>query len=160
MIVELKRWWADRTDREQKMLSLMLVFVTLFLLWFAIWKPIASGLRAAHMRYDRAIVDLASVKGKAAALKSIRARPAQPLGVPVAAFVGQAASDAGFTLSRAEPVGTDGIAIAIVSAKSPALLAWLGQLEGRGLFVSEISIRPNSDMTIAAEALLKLRPES
>lgn len=160
MMLQFKNWWSARTDREQKMLMLMVAVVSLFLMWFAVWQPVTSGLRSAHMRYDRAIIDLASVKEKAVALKAIRARPVQPLGVPLASFVGQAASEAGFTLSRSEPVGTDGITIAIVSAKSPALMAWFAQLENRGLFVSEISIRPNSDMTIAAEAVLKLRSES
>jgi general secretion pathway protein M len=160
MSSDLKLWWSARTDREQKMLAFMVVVVSLFFLWFAVWQPLANGLRSAQSRYDRAVVDLATVKDKANTLKALRARPVQPLGVPVTSFVSQAASEAGFTLSRAEQAGTDGVAIAIVSAKSPALMAWLSNLEARGIFVSEISIRPNSDRTIAAEAVLKMRSES
>lgn len=160
MIINLQQWWSARSNREQKMLAAMMAVICLFLLWFGVWQPLANGLRSAHSRFDRAVVDLATVKEKATALKTLRARPVQPLGVPLTSFVSQSASDAGFTLSRAEPSGTDSVAIAIVSAKSPALMAWLSTLEVRGIFVSEISIRPNSDRTIAAEATLKMRSES
>lgn len=160
MIVNVKQWWSDRSDRERKMLAVMVAVIGLFLLWFAVWQPLTNGLRSAQSKYDRAVVDLATVKDKTTALKTLRARPVQPLSVPVTSFVSQSASEAGFTLSRAEPSGTDGVAIAIVSAKSPALMAWLSTLEIRGIFVSEISIRPNSDRTIAAEAILKMRSDS
>jgi general secretion pathway protein M len=83
----------------------------------------------------------------------------QPLGAPVPAFVSQSAGEAGFTLSRTDPVGTNGVAIAIVAAKSPVLFDWLNSLDARGIFVSQLTIRTNSDMTIAVDATLNARGE-
>jgi general secretion pathway protein M len=158
-MAQFQTWWAERSQREQWMLGVMVAAIAAFLLWFAVLLPLASALERARVRHDQAVVDLATVRGKASALKSILAKPMLPLGAPVATFVSQSAGEAGFTLSRSDPVGTNGVAISIVAAKSPALFDWLGSLDARGIFVSQLSIRTNSDMTIAVDATLNARGE-
>jgi general secretion pathway protein M len=159
MITQFRNWWSDRSPREQWMLGFMVAAIAAFLAWFAVLMPIARALERTRMRHSQAVVDLATVRGKAVALKAILAKPAPSLGVPVPAFVSQSAGEAGFTLSRTDPVGTNGVAIAIVAAKSPALFDWLGTLDARGIFVSQLTIRTNSDMTIAVDATLNARGE-
>lgn len=159
MIEQLRTWWGERSPREQWMLGAMTSVIAAFLLWFAVITPLASGLERARARHNQAVIDLATVRGKASALKAILAQPVLPLGAPVPAFVSQSASDAGFTLSRTDPVGTNGVAITIAAAKSPALFNWLKSLDARGIFVSQLSIRINSDMTVAADATLGARGE-
>lgn len=159
MIAQLRNWWGERSPREQWMLGAMVAAIAAFLMWFAVLTPLASGLERARARHNQAVIDLATVRGKAAALKSLLAKPALPLGAPVSAFVSQSAGEAGFTLSRTDPVGTNGVAIAIVAAKSPALFDWLNSLDARGIFVSQLTIRINSDMTIAVDATLNARGE-
>lgn len=159
MMASIRNWWAQRSQREQWMLGVMIVLILAFLAWFAVLMPIMGGLERARIRHDQAALDLATVQGKAKALKAILAKPALPLGAPVPAFVSQSAGEAGFTLSRADAVGTNGVTISIVSAKSPALFAWLNSLDARGIFVSQLSIRTNSDMTIAVDATLSARAE-
>lgn len=159
MMTRWSQWWGERSQREQVMLSVMIAAILMFLAWFLIVRPVIDGLKLERARFDRAVVDLATVTAKADALKALKAKPTPRLNVPIAAFVTQSASEVGFTLTRTDPVGTDSVAIAILSAKTPALLGWLGDLESRGLFVSELSIRPNNDMTVAIEAVLKARTE-
>jgi general secretion pathway protein M len=159
MITQLRNWWGDRSLREQWMLGIMLTAITAFLTWFAVLIPLAKGLEHARTRHNQAVVDLATVSEKATALKSILAKPTPPLGAPVPAFISQLAGEAGFTLSRADPVGTNGVAIVIVAAKSPALFDWLSSLDARGIFISQLTIRTNSDMTIAVDAMLNARSE-
>jgi general secretion pathway protein M len=159
MIAQFRTWWGERSPREQWMLGAMAAAIAAFLMWFAVLMPLASGLERARARHNQAVVDLATVRGKASALKAILAKPALPLGAPVPAFVNQSAGEAGFTLSRIDPVGTNGVAIAIVAAKSPALFDWLNSLDARGIFVSQLTIRTNSDMTIAVDATLNARGE-
>jgi general secretion pathway protein M len=157
MMGQARLWWSERSSREQWMLGLMVASIMAFLIWFAVLMPLSSGLERARARHTQAVTDLASVQGKAKALKAILAKPVPPLGAPLPAFVSQSAGEAGFTLSRTDPVGTNGVAIAIVSAKSPALFDWLNSLDARGIFVSELIIRTNSDMTIAVDATLNAR---
>ena len=159
MMAGLRNWWAERSQREQWMLGVMMALILAFLAWFAVLMPIAAGLERARARHNQAVIDLASVQGKAKALQALLAKPALPLGAPLPAFIDQSASEAGFTLSRNDAVGTNGVTISIVSAKSPALFNWLNSLEARGIFVSQLSIRTNSDMTIAADATLNARRE-
>jgi general secretion pathway protein M len=157
MIAPLRTWWGQRSPREQWMLDVMITAIAAFLCWFAILMPLGDALDRARSRHTQAVTDLATVRGKAAALKALLAKPALPLGAPLPAFVSQSAGEAGFTLSRTDPVGTNGVAIAIVAAKSPALFDWLNSLDARGIFVSQLTIRINSDMTIAVDATLNAR---
>jgi general secretion pathway protein M len=157
MTESLRNWWAERSTREHWMLGTMFALIFVFFIWFAVVIPTINGLDRARARHAQAVVDLATVRSKAAALKSMLAKPAIPLGAPIPAFVSQSAGEAGFTLSRADPVGTDSVAITIVSAKSAALFDWINALDARGIFVSQLSIRTNSDMTIAVEATFKAR---
>ena len=158
-MAQFRNWWGERSPREQWMLGVMTAAIAAFLAWFAVLMPLASGLERARIRHNQAVTDLATVRGKTAALKVILAKPAIPLGAPLPAFVSQSAGEAGFTLSRTDPVGTNGVAIAIVSAKSAALFDWLSGLDARGIFVSQLTIRTNSDMTIAVDATLTARGE-
>jgi general secretion pathway protein M len=152
-------WWAERSRRERHMLVIMLAMVAAFAAWFLVWQPISKSLVAARIRHEQAVRDVAGVAAKAAQLKAILATPAATPGGPVPSYVSQSASNAGFTLSRADPVGTDGVTISIVSAKSPALFAWLATLDAGGIFVAQLDIRPNTDATIAVDATLKARPQ-
>jgi general secretion pathway protein M len=158
-MAQFRNWWGERSPREQWMLSLMVTTIAAFLVWFAVLMPLAKGLERARTRHNQAVVDLTTVRGKAAALKAIRAKPAPLLGAPLPTFISQSGGEAGFTLSRADPVGTNGVAISIVAAKSPALFDWLNSLDARGIFVSGLTIRTNSDMTIAVDATLNARGE-
>lgn len=159
MSERIQLWWAERSRREQYMLAVMLAMVAAFVAWFLVWQPISKGLAAARIRHELAVRDVASVAGKAAQLKAIMASPAASPGGPVPSYVTQSASEVGFTLSRADPVGTDGVAIAIVSAKSPALFTWLATLDAAGIFVTQLDIRRNADTTIAVDVTLKARAQ-
>lgn len=160
MITTLQTLWAERSQREQWLLGIMFALLGAFALWFLVLVPLRSGLEAAKLRHERAVHDAATVRAKATALKALTANPPPALGAPVPSFVAQSATDAGFTLSRNDPAGSDGAIISIVSAKAPAFFAWIAQLETRGVFVDRVSIRTNSDATVAVDAQLKFRARS
>ncbi len=157
MIERATIWWAERSVRERTMLSVMTVFIALFLIWIAVVSPLISGLEASKARHMRSVTDLASVQTKSAALRKLKTNPPPPLGAPVTIFVALSAGEVGFTLSRNDAVGTDRASISIASAKPPALFDWLTAIDARGVFVDQIMIRPNSDATVSVEATLKAR---
>ena len=63
----------------------------------------------------------------------------------------------GFTLSRLDPLDGDHVTIAISTARSPALFKWLGVLDNEGIIVDKLTLRPNSDATLAVEGVLRVR---
>lgn len=157
MIETARTWWAARSVREQTMLSIMAAALALVGGWFGVISPILSSADRAEQRYGEAVTEISVVKAKASELKSLISAPPAPLGMPVSAFVSQTAIDAGFKLARLDPVGTESVAIAIDSAKSPALFAWITVLSGRGIFVKRLTVRTNDDATIKVDATFSVR---
>ena len=157
MMPQLRDWWALRSPREQVMLGVLGGIVLATLIWLVIIRPLAPAVAAAEARHSAAVTTLGEARAQAAALTFLRKNPPPPLGAPVADVVRSAAADAGFTLTRADPVGGDGIIVSIVSAKSPAFFDWVQTLQRRGVFVDQMSIRTNTDATIAIDAQFKAR---
>jgi Type II secretion system (T2SS), protein M len=93
--------------------------------------------------------------GLAFCSRSRRDCPRRALGSPIAAFVSSSASEAGFTLSHADPVGPDAVIVALTTAKSPAFFAWVDIMQRRGVFVERAAINTNSDATIRVDATFK-----
>jgi general secretion pathway protein M len=155
MIPALQNWWVQRSTREHYMLAILFALTAMLFLWGAILSPLGNSLDSARLRHARAVDDLAKITQKAAAYTAVKANLPEPLGAPIAAFVSTSGADAGFQLSRVDPSGPDSVNIALTSAKSIAFFNWINTLERRGLIVESISIRPNSDATIAVEASLK-----
>jgi type II secretory pathway component PulM len=155
MMAPLQTWWVERSIREQRMLVVLVFFLAAIFLWFGVLQPVQTGLSAARARHMQVNTALESVTAKAAAFKQIIANPPAPLGSPIAAFVSSSASEAGFTLSRADPVGPDAVIVALTSAKSPAFFAWVDIMRRRGVFVERAAINTNSDATIRVDATFK-----
>jgi len=157
MMQALRSFWIERTDRERQLLTVMLVLFAIVVLWFGIVRPLADGLIAAEARLDRASVESGQVASRAEALKRASRGRAPALGTTLALAVGQAGSNAGFTLSRLDAQGDDRLIVAVPAAKSPALFSWLNGLARKGIFVEKIAVRPNSDATLAVDATLRVR---
>lgn len=155
MIDAARLWWAERAQREQILLIIMAVFLLIVFLWLGITRPLFAGAEAARLRHEKAVIDEATVQIKARALKAALAAPSVALDGPLQTVITQSASDAGFTLSRVDPTGMDAVSVTLVSAKSPAFFAWLNKLNAQGIFAEQVSVRTNTDATIAADALLK-----
>lgn len=150
-------WWAERSPREQIMLRVLGGLLALFLVWLLILRPLGPAREAAEARHARAVDTLAEAHAQAAALRQLRKNPPPPLGSPIAEFVRAAANETGFQLSRADPVGGDGVIISIVSAKPAAFFDWTANLERRGVFIEQLTVRTNPDATIGVDAQLRAR---
>ncbi len=157
MKAQLIALWAERSEREQLMLGILAAIGLPVLIWLVVIRPIGPALEAAEARHRAAVDTLAEARSQAAALAFLRKNPPPPLGAPVADVVKAAAADTGFTLSRADPVGGDGIIVSIVSAKPAAFFEWAQGLQRRGVFIDQLSIRPNPDATVAIDAQFRAR---
>ena len=153
MIERLKVWYSDRSPREQRMLGIMMALLVIVVGWLAILRPLDSGLAQARADHALAIMRLERVRGDARALESGRAVATDS----AQALVSRLADQAGFSPTRLDPGAEGRVLTGLASAKPVALTRWLEALEAQGVFVEQISIRPNSDATLAVDATFRAR---
>lgn len=154
MINHWKARWVMMTVRERVLILVMLGLLAVVVLWLGIVRPVNDGLansRAAHTlavdragRIDAAVLALRRTAGAVPVLEGALDQ-----------VIVQSATEAGFTLDSQNAVGPDRLAIAIGSARPPALFAWLAALESRGVGVETITVQPGANGTVSARILLR-----
>ena len=150
-------WWSGRSERERIMLSIMGALVALLLFWLLLIRPIDAAKARAEQRLDVATLAAGKVAAVADQVRVSRTRPAPAMSAVLPVVVGKAAEGAGFTLSRLDPQGPDRVTIGISTARSPALFGWLALLAQQGVIVERLTLRTNSDATLAVEGVLRVR---
>lgn len=153
----LRLLWAERSPREQQLLMVMFALFAVVLLVFGILRPLASAKVAAQDRLDRVTIESGQIAAAVETLRDAKKGAPPPLTGTLVLAVTQSAGTAGFTLSTVDPQGDDRVGIALPSAKSPALFAWLRTLAQQGVFVERMTMRTNADATLAVEGTLRHR---
>lgn len=156
MIANARDWWAGRDQRERLLLGVMFALIGVLFLWLAVIRPINSGRDAAQIRLNAASLDAGRIAAVAEALTRARKTAPPSLTVTLPVAVGQAAEANGFTLSRLDGQG-EHVTIAISSARAQALFIWLRALEQQGIIVDKLTLRTNSDATLAVEGVVRTR---
>ncbi|HVJ00003.1 MAG TPA: type II secretion system protein GspM [Sphingomonas sp.] len=154
MMVPFRTWWIARNSREKRMLGVMLMLLAIVVGWLGIFRPVTHGLTDAETAHRAAVDRAARINASVTLLRDARPRETPPAG-PLDQVIAQSAAEAGFTLGGNTPTGADSVSITIGSARAPALLAWLGSLEARGLTIDAATIQPGANRTIAARITLR-----
>ena len=158
MMTGLTSWFRGRSQREQRLLLAMLAVAAVVLAWVALVRPLGDGLASARERHGAAVVALAEARGQAEQIRLLEQRRPTTAGEPLPTLVGNAASEAGFQLSRLEPQPGGGVLVAIEAAKPEALFGWVAQMEGpRGLIVDRLNATANADRTLAVQVTFRTR---
>ena len=153
MMQQFRLFWFQRSERERQLLMVMAGLLALTIGWLGVITPINAARASAQARLDVATSDASQITAAAGALRAVRTAP--PLVEPLNEIVGKASTDAGFQVSRLDPQGNGRIAVAIGTARSPALFAWLTALDRRGVIVDKLTLRANSDSTLAVDGVLR-----
>lgn len=157
MMAQALLWWSGRSERERILLGIMGALIGLLLFWLLIIRPIDSAKASAQQRLDVATEAAGRVAAVADSVRQARRLAPVSLAASLPSAVGKAAEGAGFTLSRLDPQGPDRVVIGISTARSPALFGWLAALQQQGVIVERMTLRTNSDATLAVEATLRVR---
>jgi general secretion pathway protein M len=157
MIERARYWWSGRSTREQGLLGVMVVLFGLLLFWALIIRPIDAARLAAIQRLDAATLASGRVSAAAESIRDARRTAPPTLSATLPVAVGQAAETAGFTMARLDAQGADRVTIAISTARSPALFAWFAVLSKQGVVVDRVTLRTNSDATLAVEGVLRVQ---
>ncbi len=154
MMDGLKGWWRTRTVREQRLLLAGGGLAAVVLAWLLIVRPLDSALAEQKARHDRAVIALAQVEARAEAIDAVRASGGNRPSGRIADLVTAEAVRTGFTVTDTDPVGTNGVRVAIAAVRPQTFFAWVADLETRlGLTVAQLTARPNSDETLSVEVV-------
>jgi general secretion pathway protein M len=157
MMEQTLLWWSGRSERERILLGVMGALIALLLFWLLVLRPIDNAKTAALQRLDAATEAAGRVAAVADGVRQARRLAPASLSAALPVAVGQAAEGAGFTLSRLDAQGPDRVVIGISTARSPALFGWLAALQRQGVIVERMTLRTNSDATLAVEGTLRVR---
>jgi general secretion pathway protein M len=151
MIASLTRWWQALSLREQRLVGVAGALAAVVLLWL-ILRPLVGYLGGLGEQHKLAVERAARVEAKAALLKGVAAPAGSGVTGPLDQWLGQSAGDTGLTLDRNEARGEGAATIAIASARGPAAIGWLAQLEGQGVVIDRLAITPGTDGSVAVTA--------
>lgn len=154
MIARLKTWFDGRSRREKWMILFMLALLAVTAVWIIVL-PIDEALSSARRRNVDAAIRLAQTRGQVDAVKALRRARPEVLADPIDAIVRQSASSAGFAL---DSVAVDGVRLRVHlnSARGGALLAWLGELEEKGVLVDQLNVTDAGSHTVAADITFRM----
>lgn len=157
MTIALRRWFAERSLRERRLILVMLALAAITLMYVLVIMPVREGLSSSRARYTDAVVRLGKAQAALAQVKATQRRAAPPLAGALTDAVRTSAEGAGLTLSTLEPDGVDRARAGIASARAGALSAWVAGLETGGVLVDTLTIAANGDGTVNAQLVLMRR---
>jgi general secretion pathway protein M len=158
MIVRFSDWWRLRNPREQRLLLVMAALFLVVFAWLLVIRPLGDRLADARERHGRAVLALAAIRDQADAIARLERGGPAAAGGAVTDLVSMAAREAGFADAAIVAEGSGGARVSIAAARAQAFFGWIADLQRRhGLIVDQVSVRTNSDSTLAVELSVRGR---
>lgn len=147
------QWWAGRSRRERGLLVTMAALAVPVLSWLLVLMPLDRGLESARAEHWSATQRLIQVRSDADSVQGANSVAREAAQV----IAERSAAAAGFAPTRLDPMPDGTVSVSFGAAKPAALSRWIRGLDGEGLFVDTINVRPNADGTVAVDATLRPR---
>ena len=152
----MRRWFAERSLREKRLILIMLTLMALTLVWLLLIRPLGDALSSERQRHGDAVVRLGQTAAAVDAIRQSR-RAGAPLTGSLADVVRARAVDAGFTVATLDEDGPGRVRVGIAGARPAALVPWLARLEGNGVLVDTATRTDKGDRTVSVQLVLKAR---
>lgn len=154
MIVAIRKYYGARTQREQRLILLMLGIAVPLLITLLIVIPLSNA-------YDRALdehLEAVDRNGRVRQLaKLAKNRPASAPaagGADLSLIVAESASRAGLTLDSNSAAGGNAVAVTIGAAPAPLAVQWLREFETRGVVIEDLRLTPAANGNVSVSARL------
>lgn len=159
MTQSIRHWWETLSTRERWLVGVAGTLAAAVIGWFLIYAPLRTALADAREAHGIATDRQAAIASRVAEIRRREAdgqnASSATNSAAVTLILTQSAAEQGFTLSRNDAAGDSGASIAMANVRAPALATWLSQLEGSGLTVTDLTLRPNADGTVAMTASIR-----
>lgn len=152
----MKQWWRQLQEKEQRLVIVMLVMLTLFAFYHAVWAPINDGLVKETQKLQRHQALLAYVKENTARYQQAQKSSAKQAGGSLTSIVNGVAKSYQVDISRVQPQGDD-IQVWIEDIAFNQFLLWLDDLtQNKGLVVKAIDISESTEVGMVKVRRLQL----
>lgn len=150
VLAPLAMWWSDRTERERRMVGVMLVILAAVIVWLGVVRPLVAWRAAAA---ERAAAAASTLTDTRQALASLGRAPeaARPPLQGIETVLQTTAAAAGLeVVTVMSATGRTGFELS--SVDSARLFGWLGVLEREhGLVICTLGVTENADATLNVE---------
>jgi len=137
----MKQWFTNLNQREQMSVLLMAVAVGLYLLFVAVWSPLADSRDAMALRKVSTAESLQRVDAMVSELTQLRVSGGNSLRRNLTSLINQSTSNRNLQVSRLQPNSRGELQVRLENASFDDTLAWLYEMEfEHGLLVREVSV--------------------
>lgn len=160
----ISSWWADRTDREQRLFVAAGALAALLAAWQLVLAPLTQLRADARAGLSAAERTLAAVEAGAREIGAARA--ASDGGArdqaPLSTVVVRSARTVGLALTRTEPQQDGGLSVWVEDVRAPVFYAWLAEMErSAGVGVRRAAVqRDGPDGRLRANVVLAGRGDA
>lgn len=136
----MKAWWQQLNIREQRLVSVMSVLMSIFILYGLIWQPLAENIEKTTLKLERQQALLTWVAENTQRYQQAKRNARANSGASLSSIVNRTSSANNITITRMQPQGDD-LQVWIDEISFNQLLTWLEQLAiSDGLQVKNIDL--------------------
>lgn len=153
MLAGVRQWRSQLTRREQRLIDFAVALTALVVLVYGIVLPVGAGFDAAATRHTDA------VRRSAKLLEAVDAIDRKPhrlqRGAPnLDQALSRSAQAAGLMIQSNDRQGSGQVHASLVGANSAMALSWLVRLDGDGLRIVNLAVRPANDGTVVLDLVI------
>lgn len=155
IFVRFRDWMSERSERERRLIWLMLAVAVPILAWALIVRPLSNAYDATLEKHLQAVDRNGRVRALAQVAKDRTAAPAAVAVADLGLAITESAGQAGLALDGNAPAGGDVASISIAQASPAAAIRWFQDLQARGLIVEEWRMSPAGSGTVTVTARVR-----
>jgi len=136
----MKAWWQQLNTREQRLVSVMSVLMSIFILYGLIWQPLTENIEKTTLKLERQQALLTWVTENTQRYQQAKRNARASSDASLSSIVNRTSSANNITITRMQPQGDD-LQVWIDEISFNQLLTWLEQLAvSNGLQVKNIDL--------------------
>jgi general secretion pathway protein M len=158
MIAAVRLWFAALTQRERYLVMAAGVLTGLVVAIFGVLLPAISAMEYAKSDHDEAVDRRGRIVARVDAAQAMRTGQRSAATADIDLLVTQGAAEKGFDLVKSSNAPSGQISFKIDQARSPALLAWLADMEAQNVVVRSVTLRSGANGTVTVDAQMQMAP--
>ena len=136
----MKAWWQQLNSREQRLVTVMSVLMSIFILYGLIWQPLTENINKTTLKLERQQALLTWVAENTQRYQQVKRNVRSSSGASLSSIVNRTSRANNITITRMQPQGGD-LQVWIDEISFNQLLTWLEQLAvNDGLQVKNIDL--------------------
>lgn len=152
MIARVKNWFAALSRREQILVGIFAVLLSIVILIYGIIQPLIGAYADARSDHAIAVEDSARLSAKIDLLQNGNAENAARPSGSLHQYLAASAAKKGFEIGRNDAMGNNAATITMPAAGPPAFFAWVNELEQQGIRLQTLTVNPAPNGAISVNA--------